>query len=261
MSAPGPAGQVTGGLLVEWLPDEAAPVRLNLTLSRPERHNAQDRELWTALRAVRRSMPGSVRVVVLRGAGPSFSSGIDTALLASLAREGVTDQLIAEVQEAFDWSGNNAFVSVAAVHGHALGAGLQLALGADMVVVTADALLALPETSYGILPDLGGTWPLVRSVGYAAALDLVLTGRRLTGAEAHQRGLAQRVAPVDGLDAAVESLVAELLAPPRHLAAEVKALLRGAETRTHDEQRIAEREAQLRVQDDRRDMPEPPENG
>lgn len=252
------------GLVVEWLPSGAAPVRLNLTLSLPERHNAQTRRLWAALRAVRRSMPGSVRVVVLRGAGPSFSSGIDTALLRQLAHEGLTDQFIGEVQEAFDWSGDNAFVSVAAVHGHALGAGLQLALGADLRVVTADAVLALPETSYGIVPDLGGTRPLVRAVGYATALDLVLTGRRLTGQEAYQLGLAQRLAPADGLDEAIEALVAELLAPGREVAGEVKALLRGAETRTHDQQRAAEREAQLRLQDDRRepaDMPRSGQNG
>jgi enoyl-CoA hydratase/carnithine racemase len=259
-------GVAAGGVVVEWLPDRSTPVRLNLTLSVPERHNAQTREMWSALRAVRRTVPGSVRVVVLRGAGPSFSSGIDTALLHAMASEAVTDEVIAGVQEAFDWSGDNAYVSVAAVHGYALGAGLQLALGADLRIVTPDAVLGLPETSYGIVPDLGGTWPLVRAVGYARALDLVVTGRRVTGQEAHQLGLAQRLAP-EGLDAAVEALVGQLLAADREVVGEVKALLRGAETRTHDQQRAAEREAQLRILDGLRerapddDMPQGPQNG
>jgi enoyl-CoA hydratase/carnithine racemase len=196
-------------------------------------------------------------VVVLRADGPSFSSGIDTSLLAEMLSTGVSDQDIAEVQEAFDWSADNGFVSIAAVHGSALGAGLQLALGTDLRVVAEDAVLALPETSYGIVPDLGGTWPLVRAVGYAKALELVATGRRLTGREAYDVGLAQRLAEPAGLDAAVEQLVAELVAPDRDVVREVKALLRGAETRSHDQQRAAERAAQLRRLDD---MPQSPDN-
>ena len=253
MSAVGDLGSdveaAAAGLAIEWLPDRVAPLRLNLTLSLPERHNAQTRALWAALRAVRRRVPGSVRAVVLRGAGPSFSSGIELSLLRQLVAEGVTDEVIAFVQEAFDWSSDNAFVSVAALHGHALGAGLQLALCTDLRVVTADAVLGLPEASYGIVPDLGGTWPLVRSVGYATALDLTVTGRRLSGREAHALGLAQRLAEPGGLDEAVETLVGELLARDRDVVGEVKALLRGAETRTHEQQRTAEREAQLRVLD------------
>jgi len=261
------AEAAAAGLVIEWLPDASAPLRLNLTLNLPERHNAQTRALWAALRSLRRRVPGSVRVVVLRGAGPSFSSGIDTSLLRQLLAEGITDAVIAEVQQAFDWSADNAFVSVSAVHGHALGAGLQLALCTDLRVVTTDAVLGLPEASYGIVPDLGGTWPLVRSIGYATALDLTVTGRRLTGREAHELGLAQRLAEPGGLDDAVETLVGEVLARDRDVVGEVKALLRGADTRTHEEQRRAEREAQLRVLDGLRerdhgdDMPPPTQNG
>lgn len=247
-----------GPVAITWLPDRSAPVRVDVVLSRPERHNAQTREMWAELRAVRRSLPGSVRVVVLRGAGPSFSSGIETSLLTALRAEGITDRFVADVQEALDWSGDNAFISVAALHGHVLGAGLQLALNADLRVVTPDAALGLPEASYGIVPDLGGTWPLVRAVGYPKALELVTTGRRLTGREAYDLGLAQRLAGPEGLEPAVEGLVAELLAPDRDVVREVKALLRGAETRTHDQQRTAEREAQLRLRDD---MPDTAENG
>jgi enoyl-CoA hydratase/carnithine racemase len=183
--------------------------------------------------------------VVIRGAGPSFSSGVDTRLLPSLVTEPPTEEDLADYQLAFDWKSDPAYVSVAAVHGYALGAGLQLALGCDLRIVAADAVLGLPEVSHGLVPDLGATAALVAAVGYARALELCLTGRRLHGREAYQLGLAQRVVEPEQLDAEVERLVAELLAPDRDAAREIKALLRNAETRPHD-QLAAERQAQLR---------------
>jgi enoyl-CoA hydratase/carnithine racemase len=242
------AGWLAAGVRTEWISPEpaAAPLRLNLTLSLPDRHNAQRPELWQALREIRRSVPGSVRVVVISGEGRSFSSGLDTGLSPQLVRNPPTDADVRAYQQAFDWTSDPAFVSVAAVHGYALGAGLQLALGCDLRVVTADAVLAMPEVTLGLVPDLGGTGRLFAAVGYARALELAATGRRLTGQQAYDLGLAQRVVEPDQLAAEVERLVAELIAPDRDAVREVKALLLGAATSTRTEQLAAERAAQAR---------------
>jgi enoyl-CoA hydratase/carnithine racemase len=241
------AGWLAAGLAAEWSGPADAPLRLDLRLSLPVRHNPQSPELWRALREVRRSVPGSVRVVVISGAGPSFSSGLDTRdLPALLAAEPPAEADLRAYQQAFDWTTDPAFVSIAAVHGHALGAGLQLALGCDLRIVTADAVLALPEVTLGLVPDLGGSAALVSAVGYGRALELAATGRRLTGKEAYDLGLAQRMAAPDQLAGEVERLVAELLAPDRDAVRELKALLLGALRSTRTEQLAAERAAQLR---------------
>jgi enoyl-CoA hydratase/carnithine racemase len=209
-------------------------------------HNAHTPQLWLALRDVQRAVPGTVRVVVLRGEGPSFSSGLDTRALPDLLAEPPGGPDLVTYQQAFDWTSDPSYVSIAAVHGHALGAGLQLALGCDLRIATRDAVLGLLEVTLGLVPDLGATRLLVATVGYARALELAATGRRLDGREAYQLGLVQRVVEPADLDSEVERLVAELLKPDRDAVREVKALLLGASGRTREEQLAAERAAQLR---------------
>jgi enoyl-CoA hydratase/carnithine racemase len=108
--------------------------------------------------------------------------------------------------------------------------------------------LALPEPTLGLVPDLGGTAPLVDAVGYARALEICLTGRRVGAEEALRLGLATVVVPLDELAAATDDLVAALLAAPRDAVVETKALLLGAaeRRRSRDEQEAAERAAQVR---------------
>jgi len=91
------------------------------------------------------------------------------------------------------WLGRSAFPVVAALNGAALGGGLELALGCDLRVAAPHALLGLPETSLGIIPGAGGTQRLPRLVGYAKALELVLTGARVGADEALALGLVNRV--------------------------------------------------------------------
>jgi enoyl-CoA hydratase/carnithine racemase len=153
---------------------------------------------------------------------------------------------IARWQQAFDWRSRPDRVSVAAVQGHAIGAGFQLALGADLRICTEDASFAMAEATWGLVPDLGGTKRLTDLVGYGAALDICLTGRRIGAAEALRLGIANAVVPVGELDAAVQRLVQALLVVDRESAAETKALLLRASGRTQDEQQGAEREAQYR---------------
>jgi enoyl-CoA hydratase/carnithine racemase len=200
-----------------------------------------------------------VRVVVLRGRGRSFSAGLDTAMftpagvhgapgivaIAGLPQEQAADQ-IGEWQRAFDWMSRPDLVSVAAVQGHAIGAGFQLALGADIRILADDASFVMAEPTLGIVPDLGGTKRLVDLIGYSRAAEICLTGRPVGAEEALRVGLASHVVPLADLDAAVDTLVSALLAVNRDASAETKALLLGAARRTQDEQQLAEREAQYR---------------
>lgn len=206
-----------------------------------------------------RALPGDVRVAVLRGAGPSFSSGLDRAMfstegvpgapgLAALAGGGAEEaqRQIGEWQQAFDWSSRPSLVSIAAVQGHAVGAGFQLALGVDIRIVAEDVQFSMAEPTLGLVPDLGGTKRLVDLVGYSRAAEICLTGRRVGAEEALRIGLASAVVPPADLDAAVRSTVHAVLAVDREASAETKALLVAAHGRSQDEQQAAEREAQYR---------------
>ena len=229
-----------------------------MVLDRPDTRNAQTPATWRRLAAIGAELlaDDEVRVVVLRSEGPSFSAGLDRAMfaagvdgepgLAALAAlpADELDVAIAGFQEAFAWWRDDRLVTVAAVQGHAVGAGFQLALACDLRVLAEDAQLSMKEPSLGLVPDLGGTRPLVDLVGYPRALEICLTGRRVGAAEAAVIGLATLVVPSDELDAATRDLAAALLCAPAGAARATTALLRGAAGRTYDEQRAAERHAQ-----------------
>ncbi|MFI6340017.1 enoyl-CoA hydratase/isomerase family protein [Streptomyces sp. NPDC050535] len=230
-----------------------------VTLTNAPKRNAQSPALWRALTQAGQSLPGTVRVVVLRAEGKSFSAGLDRQAFTpegfdgepsfiDLARgsDAELDATIAEYQDAFTWWRRNDIVSIAAVQGHAIGAGFQLALACDLRVVADDVQFAMRETSLGLVPDLTGTHPLVGLVGYARALEICATGRFVTAEEAERTGLANLAVPADQLDDAVRDLVGALVAAPRDAVIETKALLRGVQGRTYEEQRGAERAAQAR---------------
>ncbi|MGW3565016.1 enoyl-CoA hydratase/isomerase family protein [Streptomyces sp. NPDC000941] len=230
-----------------------------VTLTNPDKRNAQSPATWRALAEAGQALPGSVRVVVLRAEGKSFSAGLDRQAFTpegfdgepsflELARrsDSELDAAIAGYQEAFTWWRRHDLISVAAVQGHAIGAGFQLALACDLRVCADDVQFAMRETSLGLVPDLTGTHPLVSLVGYACALEICLTGRVVHADEAERTGLANLVVPAAELDAAVRDLTAALLAADRDAVIETKALLRGAGERTYEEQRAAERAAQAR---------------
>jgi enoyl-CoA hydratase/carnithine racemase len=234
--------------------------RATITLARPEVLNAQTPATWEALRSIGDALPGAVRAVVVRGRGRAFSAGLDRRFLTAQEVEGrpgigaigaMSDQdadaTIAGFQSGFSWLREPERVTVAAVHGHAVGAGFQLALACDLRIVADDAQFCMAETALGLVPDLGGTYPLVRAVGYARAVELCLTGRRVGAEEAVAIGLALRAVPRDELDAAVDELVDALLAAPAGAASETLALLAGvADGRDPSAALAAERAAQLR---------------
>jgi enoyl-CoA hydratase/carnithine racemase len=216
--------------------DGVGPVRW-LRLDRPERHNAQTECMWSELARAGRllSADPEVRCVVVAGAGRSFSSGIDLdemrrsdGFIRRLAARppGTPDPMLADlevVQDAIRWIPAAPFLVVAAVRGIALGAGCQLALACDIRIVADDAVLALKEIDYGLLPDLGATAWLPRLVGTQLALDLILTGRELSGAQFHAAGLAFSVHPADEVESAAAAYAERLAAVPRPALSYVKA--------------------------------------
>jgi enoyl-CoA hydratase/carnithine racemase len=246
--------------------DADAGIRMDLdgpvctiTLSRPEVLNAQTPATWAALRQIGDTLDPGVRVVVVRGEGRSFSAGLDKSVFAGASIGGAPSfpemakmspadcaAVIEGYQQGFTWLRRPEIVSVAAVRGHAIGAGFQLALACDLRVLSQNAQLCMAETSLGLVPDLTGTKPLVEAVGTARALEICLTGRRVPADEAERLGLATLVVPDDQLEAAVADLCAALVTPLVEAVRETKALILGARGRTHTEQEAAEREAQTR---------------
>ncbi|TDD89903.1 enoyl-CoA hydratase/isomerase family protein [Actinomadura darangshiensis] len=223
-----------------------------VTLNRPERRNAMTFATWRGLAAIGRSLPAGVRVVVLRGEGPSFSAGIDLGMFsgggegfADGADAEATDRFIAELQEGYTWLRRPDIVTVAAVQGHAIGAGFQLALACDIRVIADDTGFCMKEPALGLVPDLTGTKPLVEVVGIGRALELCLTARTVRADEAARIGLAETVVPRDALDGAVRDLVEALLAVNPGATVATKRLLWQAAENTLDEQSAAERREQI----------------
>jgi cyclohexa-1,5-dienecarbonyl-CoA hydratase len=177
-----------------------------LTLDRPPLNVltiAMMRELSAALEAVA-SQP-RLRAIVLRGAGRAFSAGVDVG-----EHQPAT---VRELLAAFDdlivrlWYSH---VPVAvAVQGLALGGGFELALAADLLLVAKDARLGVPEIKLGVFPPAAAVL-LPRLIGVHRAMELILTGEPITGAEAARIGLANRAVPAAQLDGAVEELLKPL---------------------------------------------------
>ncbi len=230
-----------------------------VTLCRPHVLNAQTPLMWERLRSIGRDLPGDVRVVVVRGEGRAFSAGLDLnavsagpenpASLAAIASldDDAASARIASFQEAFAWLRRPDLISIAAVQGHAIGAGFQLALACDLRVCAENATFTMAEVTIGLVPDLGGTKRLVELVGYGRALDICVTGRRVPAEEALRMGLATSVVGIDALDEAVAALTAQLLAVRRDAVVEIKALLAAAAGRSFADQQRGEREAQVRL--------------
>lgn len=202
-----------------------------LTLDRPDKRNALDsalmRSIAAALDAVRDDP--SVRVVVLRGRGPVFSSGIDHNFLLEVfqqSRKVPFAHLHHDLQEIFHRLEHMAKPTVAVLHRACVGMALELALACDLRLASADCVLGLPEIAFGIVPDVGGTTRLCRLVGLAKAKELVLTGKLLRAATAERIGLVNEVATdAADLDVRLARLTAALCAHPPTAVGLAKSLL------------------------------------
>ncbi len=223
-----------------------------VTLSRPDKHNALDQAMFEGISAAAAEVartPG-VRAVVLHGDGPSFCSGIDLMSLVSADAgiDAIREPLRGEVPNPFqsvtyDWVTLPVPV-IAAVHGNCLGGGLQIALGADIRLATADAKLSVMEVKWGLVPDMALTRTLPRLVGIDVAKELTFTGRVVSGEEAAGLGLVTRVS-ADPL-AEAQRLAAEIAAKSPDAVRAAKRLLN--DSWTADPQQSLRMEADLQVE-------------
>lgn len=173
----------------------------SVRLSRPDKLNALDAEMFDALIGAGKQIMAdtSIRAVVLHGEGRGFCSGLDFMsfmgkpdLMQRLLAKG--DESPANVAQRVAWIWQEVQVPViAAVHGMAYGGGLQIALGADLRYVTADAQLSVMEIKWGLIPDMSITQTLPRLIPLDLAKELTFTGRVLSGEESVQLGLATQV--------------------------------------------------------------------
>jgi enoyl-CoA hydratase len=208
--APLPAGRSAGA---EIPGPSAAHVAL-VTLDRSAQLNALSfamlRQLAAALEAL--DSEPACRCIVLTGAGErAFAAGADINELA-----GQTPASLAAGDDFAAWEriGRIRTPIIAAVRGHALGGGCELAMACDMIVAGDDAQFGQPEIKIGVMPGAGGTQRLTRALGKAKAMELILTGRPMTAAEADAMGLVTAVVPAEAtLDAALE-LAARIAAMP-----------------------------------------------
>jgi methylglutaconyl-CoA hydratase len=168
-----------------------------VTINRPERMNALSSKTVLRLGEIGRelALDSLVRVCVLTGAGDkAFCAGADLKERQGMGAEQVLAMLDSYRSE-LAWLATSTFVSVAAINGVALGGGLELAAMCDLRCAVEAAEFGFPETSLGIIPGAGGTQRIAHLVGRARALDLVLTGRRISATEALSWGVLNRIVP------------------------------------------------------------------
>ncbi len=162
------------------------PTHVLARLNRPEKKNAIDSHLVSALHELCTELEASPRTLILAGAGDSFAAGADIEELrargAAQAREGINTHVFMRVHAL-------PMPVLAVVHGYALGGGAELAYAADIRIASREATIGNPETRLGIIAAAGASWRLREIVGDGLASDMLLTGRLLTGEEAAAAGL------------------------------------------------------------------------
>lgn len=234
-----------------------------VTLDSPDNRNAQTPQTWDMLTNIYSSVPQEARFIVIRGSGKAFSAGLDRAMfspegipgqpsfmeMASLG-EAELDAQIARYQAPFRQLRNLPQISIALVQGYAIGAGFQLALSCDMIIATPDAQMALKETSWGLIPDLGGSGHIHRLLGYSRAMEFCLTGRFMSGQEALDLGVV--VAVNEDLEAELNRILEPVRAALPSAVTETKSILRNIDY--GEEPWLAERQSQTRRLQDLRNL-------
>ena len=201
-----------------------------VTISRREALNALSFDLLDELAATLEGLDRDpdCRAIVVAGAGTrAFAAGADIPELAAQTSVSLT------VEGRFASWGRIAAVGtplIAAVRGFALGGGCELAMICDMIVAGEDAQFGQPEIKLGVMPGAGGTQRLTRAVGKAKAMELILTGRTMSAAEAEASGLVTSVVPAEAtLEAALELATRVAAQPPLAVRAAKEAILRAHE--------------------------------
>ncbi len=192
-----------------------------IALNRPEKRNAINNEVLQALpKALEEVDRREVRAVIIYGEGAVFSAGIDfTSLASDTGAQGGAGggpdltrfrRFVHASQASLDALERIEKPVIGALHGYVGGLGLELALACDARIAATGTRLGMPETRIGLVPDVGGTTRLTRTVGYARAKELIMTARMIDAVEAERMGLVNRVVAVGTQIAAAEELAREI---------------------------------------------------
>lgn len=216
---------------------------VTITVNRPKALNALNSQTLRELFEAFDQVPASARVVIVTGAGEkAFVAGADIAEMRGLGASAATE---------FSWLGHRAFsrleslpqVTIAAINGFALGGGLELAMGCDLLYASERAKLGQPEVSLGLIPGFGGTQRLARLVGPQLAQEMLFTGDPIDAATAKARGLVADVLPADALLDHVKKIAAKIASKGPLAVASAKALVRrGADMALDDANFLESRE-------------------
>jgi enoyl-CoA hydratase/carnithine racemase len=200
-----------------------------ISLNRPERHNAVDDDLRADLSRAWDDVLAdpSARVILLRGEGRSFCSGRDTAELGRRP-SGETDlAFIRHAQEVRAKQLGSYKPVIAALRGHVLGGGLELALAADIRIAASDLSMAFPEIRYGLMSDTGGAPLATMLAGPSRAKWMLMTGRPVDAGRALAWGLVDEVVAPEEVDGVAAALAREIAAAPADAVALIKQTVDG----------------------------------
>lgn len=188
-----------------------------MILNRPDKRNAIDLSLLEALDAALRQVErmAGLRALIVRGEGKAFSAGVDPALFSAQAERFGPDwrlhsrAITAEAQAIFGRLERLELPTLCLIHGYCLGMALELALACDIRIAAEGAILGLPETRIGLIPDVGGTTRLTRLVGPARAKELIFSGRQFDAGQAERWGIVNYTVPAEQLEAKGLEMAAE----------------------------------------------------
>lgn len=198
-----------------------------IQLDGPDRLNAIGSQTYNDLAAAIRELEqrDSVRAVVVHGAGRAFSAGADIEEMRAFDGRAEFDTFLHGFTDALDVVASSRLPVIAAIHGSALGGGLELAMACDLRVATADAKLGVPEAKLGLLPGAGGTQRLPRLIPAAVAAEMLMLGNFIDGSRAYALGLVNRLSEADTLLSTAGELAAEFARGARQVVHAAKSLL------------------------------------
>ena len=187
-----------------------------ITNNNPEKHNAFDDDMDARLFDILGELKQrpDVRAVIWRAEGKSWSSGRDVGPIGVKKTEMTHHELMARGHRGIQQVWDIEAPIIVAIQGWAIGGSFQRALLCDIRIAADDARFMLPEVGYGVIPDTGGVSVLYEMVGPGLVSDMVLTGRRLSAAEALQHGIVSRVVPRDELDGTAREMADRIAASP-----------------------------------------------
>jgi enoyl-CoA hydratase/carnithine racemase len=204
--------QLAGGKLILDFPAEAVA---RIRISNPERRNALDHEILDTLAETLPRLNHGIetRCVLITGAPPAFSAGYDLTAIPGATFERDAEALVAHpFHDAMEALAAHPWPTVAAINGHCLGGGLELAMTCDLRICAAGAMLGMPPAKLGLVYSHTGLRKFIDTLGLARTKELFLTGRNFAAQRAEQIGLVHEVVEDDAFEAAALELAAEVAA-------------------------------------------------